>query len=392
MTLPSRFFAAFALAAIVTAVLGAESDLARGADARVAFREPANALAGITLGERIDAGGNDESRARLPRAPAVGFQTRLAPPIVGAPVVSEAGVFVVAHGRDRISALDAAGHLLWSAHLGAELASGPIPFGAARYLAVTRDARLFEIASGGSVVERAGLDWSSVDGNVLFAPTVEGGAIVATGARLARVAPGGARGFGTKVGAGLRAVFDWRGATLAVGRDGSIWLRGSAGDARELGSFGVPVGEVMLRGDRLLALTAHELASFDLATDERALVWSDATLELHDVATTRDERIAVVAGRATLVVLEANGHELARFALPSSENGAELSSVVIDGTGAMLVGASGSPLLAVTREGDATSVPGSGCSDPLRPTPVADGRVFEACRSGLVRGLSDKAR
>lgn len=383
-----------ALAALLVAAAGvcAASEPARGADPRVGFREPANALGGVALGERIDANANDESRARLPRAPSVTFQTRLAPPIVGQPVANGAGVFVVAHGRDRVSELDASGHMLWSARVGAELASGPIPFGADRYLVVTRDARLFELSKSGAASEREKLEWSTIDGPVLFAPTAEGGAVVAAGARLARVGPADARGFRTKLGVSLRAVFDWRGATLAVGQGGSIWLRSFAGDARELGGFGTPVSEVMLAGDRLFALGEHELLTFELATKERAVAWSDPTLALHDVALSRGERLSIAAGRATVVELEANGHELTRFALPNGESGAELSSLVVDRTGAMLVGASAAPLWSVTPEGDATSVVGTGCADPLRPTPVADGRVIWACRSGLVRGLSDKAR
>jgi hypothetical protein len=381
---------ALALSALAAALASA-STLALGADPRVAFREPARAQS-ATVASRIDAGGTNETPVRLPRAPSVGFQSRLAPPIVGEPVASSAGAFVVAHGRDRVTALDAAGHVLWSARLGVELASGPIPFGADAYLLVTRDARLFELSNGGVAREREELGWNTVDGAVLFAPTAEGGAVIATGARLARVAPGGARGFRTQLGVTVRAVFDWRGATLALGRDGSIWLRKVAGDALELGAFGVPVSEVMLAGDRLLALGEHELVSFDLVTKKPAVAWADPALALHDLARAPAEGVVVAAGRSTLVELEAGGRELARFTLPASEAGADLSHLVSDRGGALLVVASGAPLWSVTAEGDATSLLGTGCPDPLRPTPVAAGRVVTACRSGLVRGLSDRAR
>jgi hypothetical protein len=381
---------AVAVLAAAAAVAG-KSSLAGAADTRAAFREPARAVA-ATLGARIDAGGRNESPARFPRSASVSFQTRLAPPVVGEPVASGAGAFVVAHGRDRVSALDASGHALWSVRLGAELASGPIPLGADAYLLVTRDARLFELSSAGVAREREELGWNTVDGAVLFAPTAEGGAVLATGARLARVGPEGARGFRTKLGVSVRAVFDWRGATLSVGRDGSIWLRGVAGDPLELGDFSLPSAQVALAGDRLFSLAEHGLESFDLSTRRRALEWADAALSLHDLALAHGERVFVAAGRATLVELAGRGHELARFTLPAGESGAELSNVVVDRTGALLVVANGSPLWSVTPEGEATSVFGTGCPDALRPTPVADGRVVAACRSGLVRGLSDKAR
>jgi hypothetical protein len=362
------------------------------ADPRVGFREPVNVLGDLTVGDRIDAQGNNSSRARLPRSPEVSFQTRLAPPIVGQPVADGGGGFVVAHGRDRVSALDATGHTLWSARLGVELASGPIPIGGHKHLLVTRDGRLFELSRAGVVLERERLGWSGIDGSVLSAPTADGGAVVATSTRLARVAPAGARGYETKLGVSVRAVFDWRGATLAIGSDGSIWIREAAGDPRELANFGVPVAEAMLVGDRLLGLAQHELVSVDLRSRKRSVTWSDPTLELHDVATSHGGHTTLVAGRATLVELDAGGHELARVTLPSGEGGAELSSVIVDAAGALLVGANSSPLWTVTPEGDASSVPGTGCPDPLRPTPVAEGKVVAACRSGLVRGLSDRAR
>jgi len=388
---PSLAQRTLAFAALAAAAIGGPSHVARGADSRVGFREPARARS-AAVGSRIDAGGTNESPARLPRPASVSFQTRLAPPIVGEPVASSGGAFVVAHGRDRVSALDASGHSVWSARLGAELASGPIPFGADAFLLVTRDARLFELSNAGVVREREELGWNAIDGAVLFAPTAEGGAVVATGARLARVAPRGARSFRTKLGVSLRAVFDWRGATLAVGRDGSIWLRGAAGDPLELGDFGAPVAEVMLARDRLFALSEHALESFDLPTRQRAPVWADPALALHDMALARGERVFLAAGRSTLVELDAAGRELARFTLPTGESGAELGNVVLDRTGALLVVANGSPLWSVTPEGEPTSLLGTGCPDALRPTPVADGRVVATCRSGLVRGLSDKAR
>jgi hypothetical protein len=46
----------------------------------------------------------------------------------------------------------------------------------------------------------------------------------------------------------------------------------------------------------------------------------------------------------------------------------------------------------VTRDGDVLPVTGTGCPDPLRPTPVRDGAVLSGCRSGVLRLLSDKPR
>jgi len=260
---PRLAFTAVLASSLVAAVLAPS---ARAADPRVGFRQPRDVTDGFSVSPRLDAGNASFSGVALPRAPSIAFQVRVAPPLTGEPVADGTGGLLLAHGRDRVSALDAKGRSLWSVRLGSELASAPLPFGAAKYLLVARDGRLFEVSSAGAVKEASPLPWTDLDGPVLYAPTSEGGAIVANGARLARVPPAGARGFQLKLKTLIRAVFEWQGATLAVGRDGSIWLRGMAGDARKLGSFDAPVVQALLVGDRLLGLTQHELLSVELAT------------------------------------------------------------------------------------------------------------------------------
>ncbi|HEY3498774.1 MAG TPA: hypothetical protein VGK73_28985, partial [Polyangiaceae bacterium] len=63
-----------------------------------------------------------------------------------------------------------------------------------------------------------------------------------------------------------------------------------------------------------------------------------------------------------------------------------------DPAGTVLAAFAGAPLVLVTAQGDASGVPGSACPDPLRPTPLGPGIVAATCRSGLIRGLSDRAR
>jgi hypothetical protein len=375
--------------------LGLVASLARAAaatDPRVGFREPASVKDGLTVSQRLDAGGANYSRVLLPKAPSIGFQVRLAPPIIGEATADGEGGVLVAHGRDRVSALDATGRSLWSVRLNAELASSPIPFGSGGYLLVARDGRLFELTSSGSVSERPALPWNDLDTKVLYTPTSEGGAIVANGSRLARIGPEGARGFQTRLKSVIRAVFDWRGATLAVGSDGSLWARGMAGEARELASFAAPVSQALLLDDRVLGLAQHELLSLELATGRTSVVWAEPTLELRDFASAGGRQLRVLAGRALLVELDLAGRELGRFALGSGETSPELASLVSDPTGASYVVAVGAPLAFVTPEGDFASIAGTGCPDPLPLTPVARNRLVAACRSGLVRGLSDKAR
>jgi hypothetical protein len=380
-------------AALATALLAhALERPARGADPRLGFREPTSVVDAFSVSPRLDANNANFSGISLPRAASVTFQARVAPPITGEPVADGAGGLLVAHGRDRVSALDAKGRSLWSVRLGSELASGPLPFGAGKYLLVARDGRLFELSDAGAVTERPALPWNDFDGAVLYAPTSEGGAIVANAARVARVAPSGTRGFQTKLKSLVRAVFDWRGATLAVGRDGSIWLRGTAGDTQKLGSFDAPLVQALLVGDRVLGLAEHELLSVELSTKQTSVVWAEPALELHDIASAGGRRTLLLAGRSLLIGLDESGHEVGRFPLLGGESGTEISGLVVDRSGASFALASGAALLFVSPEGDATSVAGTGCPDPVRVTPVAPNRLVAACRSGLLRWLSDKAR
>jgi len=63
-----------------------------------------------------------------------------------------------------------------------------------------------------------------------------------------------------------------------------------------------------------------------------------------------------------------------------------------DSRGAMLVATGGLDLRFVGETGDTVEIPGTACPDPLRPTALSKGLVVASCRSGLLFGISDKAR
>jgi hypothetical protein len=384
-----------ALGLVLTALAGAALGAPRStgsADPGVGWRLPAADASALVVSDRLDARGSNQSKTLLPVAPELRSQARVVPPIVGQPMVSSGGRLLVAHGVDRLSAIDAEGRTAWSVRLGTELASGPLLVAGGHTLLLARDGRLFEVSPAGSVRERGSLPWSAVEGTALGIPTADGGALFATGARLARVGSGGTRGFHARIADPIRALFEWRGRSLALGHDGSIWTRGTSGEPEEAGSFGQPVQKAALAGDRLLALTDHELCAFDLTTGRKKILWSDPALDLHDLALVGAERVRLVGGKSALIELAADGRELSRLALPVGEVGSELGSVLTDARGQALVRGTGSPLWSVTPQGDVAAAPGTACPDALRPAPIADGRVVLACRSGLLRVVSDRAR
>jgi hypothetical protein len=381
----------FALSALASAATVAPASPG-SSDARVGLRLPAADTTALVVSERLDARGSNQSRRRLPVSPELRSQLRVVPPIVGQPMVDGTGRLLVAHGGDRLSAIDAEGRTSWSVRLGAELASAPLLVARGHVLLLARDGRLFAVSASGSVSERGALPWSEVEGTALGIPTSDGGALFATGARFAKVGSGGTRGFQARIADPIRALFEWRGQSLALGLDGSIWARGGSGEPEEVGSFGQPVQKAVLVENRLLGLTEHELVAFDLGTGKRQVLWTDAALELHDLALVGQDRLRLVAGKASLLELGLDGRELARFALPTGEVGNELGGLVTDARGQALVRSAGAPLWSVTPQGEVAAVAGTGCPDALRPAPIADGKVILACRSGLLRVVSDRAR
>jgi hypothetical protein len=317
---------------------------------------------------------------------------RLPGPIIGGPLADERGRVLVAHGSGRLSELDARGHTTFSVRLGGELAGPPVLLGGELVLAATRNAEVVSVRRDGRIAARRKLPFSELEGSFVATPTSDGGAIIAAGSRYARVDATLSLTHTGASSAPIVAAFDWRGTTLLVEREGRILARSGALDAFELGRFGASVGRVARVGDRLYALADRELVVRDLAkrTTERWL--ADAALELRDLALGGQGNARVLAARGVLLEVDPAGREVLRLALLPDGAGAESSSLVADRAGTVLGVLSGAPLVFVNREGDLFAVPGTGCPDPLRPTPLRDGAVLTGCRSGVLRLLSDKRR
>jgi hypothetical protein len=344
------------------------------------------------VAERLDSSATNRSAVRLPKRPRIAFQVRLPGPITGGPLSDERGRCLVAHGSGRLTELDSRGHTTFSVRLGAELAGPPVLLGGELALATTRDAELVSVGRDGRIAGRLKLPFSELEGSFVATPTGDGGAIVAAGARYARVDATLGLAHAGATSAPIIAVFDWRGTTLLVEQEGRILARSPALDAVELGSFGKAVSKVARSGDQLYGLAAHELIVRDLAkrTTEQRL--TDPALELRDLALGERGSTRLLGGRGVLLEIDETGREMLRLALLPDGTGAEASSLLTDPAGTVLAVLSGAPLVFVTREGDVQPVPGTGCPDPLRPTPLGDGAVLSGCRSGVLRLLSDRPR
>jgi len=380
------------LRTLLTASLLLTSGATQASDPGIALRLESAPSSSPAATPRLDMNGTNQTSALLPERPSVQWQTRLAPPLVGELAADANGRLLVAHGADRVTALDERGHSAWSLRVGADLVLGPLPVGRGRSLVVTRDARVVRVSPQGAIEARESLPWGTLEQPPIVTSTHDGGAIIAAGASLSRLGPLGAAGYDARLPDPIRAVFEWEGKTVAVGHAGGVFVRGAAGDPAQRGSFGEPVRAVALVGQRLFGVGRHELLSLDLASKERRVMFADPSAELRDLAALGSGRLRLVAARALLIDLDPSGHELARQTLSLAESGGELGSIVTDRTGRTLLGATGSTLIHITPQGDTSTLPDASCLDPMRPTPVADGRFVVACRSGLLRAFSDKVR
>jgi hypothetical protein len=377
---------------LVTAGLLLTSGPTRALDPGIALRLESASPESPAATPRLDMNGTNQTSALLPEHPTLLWQTRVAPPLVGELAADANGRLLVAHGSDRVTAFDAKGHSVWSLRVGTELVLGPLPVGRGRSLVVTRDARVVRVSTQGTIEGRDSLPWAMLEQPPIVTSTRDGGAIIAAGSSFARLGPLGAAGYEARLPDPIRAVFERQGGTLAVGYAGGVFIRKASGDPVQSGSFGEPVRAVALVGQRLYGVGRHELVTLDLVSKERRVVFADSGAELRDLAALGGGRLRLLATRAVLIDLDPSGHEQSRQSLPVAESGGELGSIVTDRTGRTLLGATGSTLIHITPQGDSTTLPDTSCLDPMRPTPVADGRFVVACRSGLLRAFSDKAR
>jgi hypothetical protein len=356
------------------------------------------ALPGESHAERVDpkvplriVSGRPAVKIELVREPVLAWQARVLEPLLSAPVADTAATFVVAHASGLVVELDASGRTRRTVRAASNLAFGPILLASRRRLVVTGDAEAIVLLPSGRIESRQRLSFREIDASASAFATSDGGALVAAGARFARIGPTGsltARG-GTRES--LRSVFEWKGLGVLVERGGRVLGLGHAGDVFELGNFGRTVRASDLRGDRLLALVGdRDVVALDLATRTQRTLWSEPPLVPRSIVLLPNGDLRVVASNL-VVALDAAGREAFRVMQPGTIGESSIG-LLGDARGAMLVAASGLDLRLVSETGDVTEIPGTACADPLTPAPLASGVVVASCRSGLLFGISGKER
>jgi hypothetical protein len=361
-------------------------------DPSVPVRLAVRPARGAAVADRLDLGATNLSRVRLPRDPVVTFQVRVTGSVIGSPLADERGRLLVAHGTGRLTELDARGKTTWTLRVG-ELLGAPVALGGARALAVTKSAEVLAVSSQGRVISRERLPFDELEGQLVAAPAADGGAIVAAGARYVRVDEVGAVVLTGTAQSQLGAVFDWRGSTLLVEREGRVLGRAPALDPTVIANFGAPVPRASLVGDRLFAIVGeHALAVLDLRTRRIERRFADPLVFLRDLTLNESGAARLLASRGMVVELDPTFAETGRVMLLSDGALGESVTLIADREGTLLAVMNGAPLLLAPRGGEPSAVASTGCPDPLRPTPLVDGVLVIGCRSGVLRGLSDRAR
>jgi hypothetical protein len=331
-------------------------------------------------------------RFEFPRQPSVVWQARALEPLLGAPVADADGDLVVAHASGLVVELDATGRTSGVVRAGSSLAFGPLVLASRRRLVVTGDAEAVVLLPSGRIESKTKLSFRDFDSRALAIATADGGALIAAGARFARIGPTGALTARGSTREAIRGLFEWHGLAVLVERGGRVLGLGHAGDPFDIANLGRPVRACELHGDRLLALVAdRDLVELGLETRAERTLWSDPPLVPRDVFLLPSGDLRLATSANLLVALDAAGREA--FRLPQPGTTAEaLVQVIGDARGTMLVATSGLDLRLVSESGEDTYLPGTACPDPLRPTRLSKGLVVASCRSGLLFGLSDKAR
>lgn len=346
---------------------------------------PTRALVGS---EHVDAAASSRTRTTLPVRAKVRYQVRLAAPLIGAPVADAAGNVIVAHGVERVTELDESGRTRWSLRLGREIAAAPLVLPNGIAIVVTRDGSVFAISSAGRVVFERSLPLGAELAAPLLAPASDGGFYVATGDRAVKLDADGSPLDSLELGSALRGIFEWRGLTLAVTGRGTVLARGAAGSPTRYASLERAVRRVALAGDKLVAIVGERsLVELDLITKRLSTKLEDPLLTPRDLAVVNDRELRILTQESLLLGTDHEGREHLRSPLDDLRGDGAIGTLLVDARGTSAVALSGLDVVLVAADGSVSSVPGTGCADPLRPTPTGRGRFTAACRTGVLFGV-----
>lgn len=382
--------------AALLAALGALASLALPASGLCAEAETAidpTAFAQTSLREWWVPDGS--SRAPLPRVPSIGWKVRVAGGIARDPTVTSDGEVLLALTSPTIAEYDARGRFKWSAKLGATPAAlSPLARDDGSRLVFTEAAEARLYSRSGRLLATRDLPFGTLDETASVAALPDGGLLIASGRRLARLDATLRLVFHGRVNSDIKAVFGGP-SPLVVGVNGAVYEVQSGGGLTRRGSFAGRVDAVTRVGERrlLAILDRHRISELDLERDAVLTRLAEADLNLYPrlSSNARGEARAIAQGEL-LLAFDADGREHYRAPLPSTVGVQRPSQLelVLGPDGSALVAPAGSDILAIAPDGSVSRVAGTACAEPLRPAGMRAGSAVVACRSGIVVLLRDQ--
>jgi outer membrane protein assembly factor BamB len=375
--------------------------------ARASYASDANRVHAFVVGsspglancEWLDASNTSRARTRLPRTPEVAFRIRLPGGIGQAPASDAAGALIVVHGEPRVSKLDAQGRTLWTKRLESEAVAAPVLTSDGTILLLTREGEALLFAPSGKLLRKSALPLGESRHRTLAIPTVNGGALVASGTDVVELDQSGEVARQTHTLTNITAIAQSDSGLLAICEDGAVALARATGDFEVIGNLGgaVPDGGAVQRGKIFAVVDAHKLVAFDLARGSAVVLASDAAVAISGPPLLFENGSSVVVVDGGFLSLHATtGNETLRVSVAEASRAFDPASRALrpalsigDTTGAIAASRSDSDALILAADGKAQRLDNTSCLDPFRPTPTQAGVVF-ACRSGQLFFVSDK--
>ncbi|HWA71182.1 MAG TPA: PQQ-binding-like beta-propeller repeat protein [Polyangiaceae bacterium] len=332
----------------------------------------------------------------LPRNPTVKWRVRAAGGIAHPPVVAADGSVLLSLLTPTLVQYDARGRLSWSARLGASAAAvSTILQGNGTRLVLTQGAEALGFSARGQLLFQTLLPFASLDASSSVAPTDDGGILIASGRRLARLDAALNVVFTTRLEHDVHSILPGQ-PPLVVTNGGAVFELTPSGETLERGSFAAHVDAATRTGPRRVAaiLEGRRLSELDVERETVTTRFSEPDLELGStLASNPGSDLVVLGGGEFLIAFGPDGREKLRTPLPALDSSGRppSSQLLLGPDRSVLVARAGLDVVAIQPDGSVARVEGSACADPLRPASVAPGSAIYACRSGIVLRLDDAA-
>ena len=379
-----------ALPLVWLAALAALAPSARAAWEHAGVRESVGPPRAPHAMPGVDAERTRHASTTLASPPHVERRLRVAYGIGRGLVTRDDGGFLVLHPSARASRFDAQGKLLYSLKLTAEAGSAPVVTSGGESAFVAAG-ELYLVDDRGHVRAHTALGDADFNARSILASR-DGGVVVASNSWLVKVSAFGDVVWRKASPETTLELLETNAGLLCVSAPGSVYRIDGAGRTSKLGELGSTTNAVTAAhgGSQLLARTGnHRLVSFDLTEHRLRASVEDATLDLDGpVLLAQDGVTQAFTGDGLLVRYRSDGSEAQRVPIdPGARKAPGSDDALLLADGRLLVARAGADAAIITPAGEVSTIPSSGCPDPVGIFAAGPRAVLLACRSGNVLRL-----